>query len=42
MIHSDLLFRFVLWIEVSTSLLLFNLAFSYIDQSLVSTEFVFL
>ena len=42
MIHSDLLFRFVLWIEVSTSLLLFNLAFSYIDRSLVSTEFVFL
>ena len=42
MIHSDLLFRFVLWIEVPTSLLLFNLAFSYIDRSLVSTKFVFL
>ena len=31
MLRFDLLFYFVLWIEVSTSLLLFNLAFSYID-----------
>jgi hypothetical protein len=40
-LHFDLLFCFVLWIEVSSSLLLFNLAFSYIDRSLVSSEFIF-
>jgi hypothetical protein len=44
-INSDLLFRFVLflflWIEVLTSLFLFNFASLYVDRSLVSSEFIF-